>query len=161
MPKMSFEEALAIHNKHYGEPKEIERLNPEHYLKNYKSKTKRIKDRAIVELITPPEIIKKHIKEIKKEFKIIDEITEKRKKKREKNRVKNEYERQFNVNRQIVLVLDNNECRECGSKEKLHVHHIKERCKGGTNDINNLITLCNNCHKEKHKNENVYNIMNA
>ena len=90
-----------------------------------------------------------------------DELVEKRKKKREKNRARNEYERQFNANRKIVLVLDNYLCRECGSKENLHVHHIKERCKGGTNDINNLITLCNDCHKEKHKDENVYNIMNA
>ena len=90
-----------------------------------------------------------------------DELAEKRKKKREKNINKNEYERQFKVNRQIVLAIDNYECRECGNKENLHVHHIKERRKGGSNDINNLITLCSKCHAEKHKNESVYNIMSV
>ena len=31
------------------------------------------------------------------------------------------------------------------------VHHIKEVCNGGSNEINNLILLCPNCHKMVHK----------
>jgi 5-methylcytosine-specific restriction endonuclease McrA len=134
MHKMTFEEAVTIRNKYYGEP--IQDIKP---IKKPIGRPKKI-------TITGREI---------------DELAEKRKKKREKNRARNEYDRQFKVNRLIALALDNNTCRECGSKEDLHVHHIMEKSKGGTNDINNLITLCNNCHKEKHKHEPVYNIMNA
>lgn len=110
--------------------------------------------------------LNRRIKELKqneksKKFTQPDELAEKRNKKREKNRGKNEYNKQYKENRKIVLILDNYKCRECGSRENLHVHHIKERCKGGTNDINNLVTLCGGCHKEKHNGENVYKIMNA
>jgi 5-methylcytosine-specific restriction endonuclease McrA len=131
--RSTYEEFISIRNKFYGEPEEIgtEKVN---------------------------ESVKKLSK---KQMRRIDELAIKRKKKEENNRAKNEYERQFKVNRKIALVIDNYMCRECGNKEGLHVHHIKERCKGGTNDINNLITLCNDCHKEKHKGETVYNIMNA
>ena len=108
--KMTFEEALKIHDKYYKEAEPV--------IKITKKKSKYSQDKEM-------------------------------------------YRRQFKQNRLIVLVLDGQKCRECGSTDRLHVHHVKEKSKGGTNDINNLITLCNDCHKEKHKGENVYNIMNA
>jgi hypothetical protein len=135
--KLTFEEALNIHDKYYKQTEDIG--------------TEKVKE-------IPPEPAKKLSK---RQMRLIDELAIKRKKKREKNKEKNEYARQFKVNRKIVLTIDSYTCRECGSKENLHVHHIKEKSKGGTNDINNLITLCNDCHKEKHKGETVYNIMNA
>ena len=148
--KMTFEDFVVIRNKYYGEPiKVITPANEPIYMLREETPI------AVMEM----EHVEVTTQNKRKRKVNIDELAEKRRKKREKNRARNEYERQFNANRKIVLVLDNNKCRECGSTEGLHVHHIKERCKGGTNDINNLITLCGSCHREKHKGENVYNIM--
>ena len=38
----------------------------------------------------------------------------------------------------------------CSSLHPLRVHHIRPRRLGGTNDLWNLITLCQNCHLECH-----------
>lgn len=57
---------------------------------------------------------------------------------------------EYNV-RQYVLKRDNYTCRICGCKDaKFHVHHIETRKTGG-NAPDNLITLCENCHKKLHK----------
>ena len=59
----------------------------------------------------------------------------------------------FNV-REFVLFRDNHTCQHCKGKSKnnrLNVHHIKHRSKGGSNRPNNLITLCETCHKLLHK----------
>lgn len=48
--------------------------------------------------------------------------------------------------RDIVLERDKHKCTRCKSNINLSVHHIKPRTEGGTNDIRNLITLCNACH---------------
>lgn len=45
---------------------------------------------------------------------------------------------------------DNYECQKCFSKEFLQVHHIIQRKDGGTNTFDNLITLCEQCHKDIH-----------
>ena len=61
---------------------------------------------------------------------------------------------EYNV-RQYVLHRDGYKCRCCGTKSsekkeiKLHVHHIESRKTGG-NAPNNLITLCEGCHKALH-----------
>jgi len=57
----------------------------------------------------------------------------------------------FENKRQYVLYRDGFKCQHCGSKDKLEVHHIIYRSQDGTNDINNLITLCHECHQEVHK----------
>ena len=43
-------------------------------------------------------------------------------------------------------------CEECGNENYniLQVHHIIERCNGGTNEESNLELLCPNCHYTKH-----------
>lgn len=55
--------------------------------------------------------------------------------------------------RQYVLYRDGYTCQCCGTHDsnvKLHVHHIESRQTGG-NAPNNLITLCEHCHKALHK----------
>ena len=54
--------------------------------------------------------------------------------------------------REYVLFRDNHECQCCHGKSKdkiLNVHHIESRKTGG-NAPNNLITLCETCHKAYH-----------
>lgn len=69
------------------------------------------------------------------------------------------YEKEFKKVRPTVLTRDEYKCVLCGSADRVNVHHINERSKGGGNDLDNLITLCHNCHKDEHKNEPVYQIM--
>ncbi|MBI5651167.1 MAG: HNH endonuclease [Chloroflexi bacterium] len=46
---------------------------------------------------------------------------------------------------------DGMRCVECGATDEvLHAHHIIPLSRGGTNHPNNLQTLCENCHAEKH-----------
>ncbi len=49
---------------------------------------------------------------------------------------------------------DNYRCTQCGAKGnrylKLHCHHKVSLSDGGTNDRDNLETLCEVCHVEKH-----------
>lgn len=42
------------------------------------------------------------------------------------------------------------QCKKKGCSDKLHVHHIKFRSKGGSDTPNNLITLCEKHHKALH-----------
>jgi len=53
----------------------------------------------------------------------------------------------------------NYKCVKCGSKENLHIHHIKEFAKGGLNELNNLILLCVSCHADIHKDNKAYNLL--
>jgi hypothetical protein len=59
----------------------------------------------------------------------------------------------YNV-KQYVLYRDNYKCKS-GQKikhsQKLQVHHVHERNKGGTNTPSNLLTLCETCHQDFHK----------
>ena len=43
-----------------------------------------------------------------------------------------------------------NFCVLCGSKENLHHHHVIPKVKGGTDDEDNLITLCEKHHEMIH-----------
>lgn len=55
-----------------------------------------------------------------------------------------------------VLNRDNHECQYCHGKHKdnkLEVHHIIWRSQGGSDEENNLITLCHTCHKKVHNGE--------
>jgi len=68
------------------------------------------------------------------------------------------YQQGFNYDyssrRSAILHRDNYTCQCCGKKNcRLEVHHIKFRSNGGTDDENNLITLCEDCHKKIHKGE--------
>lgn len=55
--------------------------------------------------------------------------------------------------REYVLSRDGHKCQHCHGKSKdliLNVHHIESRKTGG-NAPNNLITLCETCHKDYHR----------
>jgi hypothetical protein len=61
-----------------------------------------------------------------------------------------------------VLNRDKNACTECGWTQTewnrtdpryLELHHKEHHVKGGKNEADNLITLCNKCHDEIHKTE--------
>lgn len=57
--------------------------------------------------------------------------------------------------REYILWRDNHTCQHCKGKSKdniLNIHHIESRKTGGNNP-NNLITLCETCHKKYHKGE--------
>ena len=55
--------------------------------------------------------------------------------------------------RAMVLDRDGYKCQHCKGRtkdSKLEVHHIIFRSQGGSDDADNLITLCHTCHKELH-----------
>lgn len=53
--------------------------------------------------------------------------------------------------RMAILIRDEYACQKCGLEDKsaknLEVHHIKPSTYGGSNEHDNLITLCGLCHK--------------
>ena len=58
--------------------------------------------------------------------------------------------------RHKVFQRDGYRCVECGASNEettLHVDHIKPVAKGGTNNINNLQTLCKKCNLAKSTDE--------
>ena len=65
--------------------------------------------------------------------------------------------RQLNKNqREYILKRDGYKCSICGCiSDDLTVHHIRKRCNGGTNDPENLISLCQDCHVRIHKWEEI------
>lgn len=65
------------------------------------------------------------------------------------------YQKGFNYNfssrREAILHRDKYTCQLCGKKHtRLEVHHIVYRSQGGTDNENNLITLCEDCHSDIH-----------
>lgn len=57
----------------------------------------------------------------------------------------------YKNNHEAVLNRDNYTCQCCKTKKgTLHVHHIIYRSNGGSDKMENLITLCESCHKKLH-----------
>lgn len=57
----------------------------------------------------------------------------------------------YSSRREAILHRDNYTCQCCGKRNcRLEVHHIKFKSNGGTDDEENLITLCEDCHKGIH-----------
>lgn len=57
----------------------------------------------------------------------------------------------WSSHREAIINRDNYTCQICGKKNtRLEVHHIIFRSQGGTDDENNLITLCTDCHRGIH-----------
>ena len=57
----------------------------------------------------------------------------------------------YSSRREAILHRDNYTCQCCGKKNcRLEVHHVKFKSNGGTDDEENLITLCEDCHKGVH-----------
>lgn len=56
-----------------------------------------------------------------------------------------------------VMQRDKYKCRLCGTSLNLHLHHIDGRGKDLTNNVDNCIILCENCHLNiVHKNQKKY-----
>ena len=47
---------------------------------------------------------------------------------------------------EYVYTRDGGKCVLCYSNQQLQLHHINGRSKTLTNDVNNCVMLCNNCH---------------
>jgi ATP-dependent DNA helicase RecQ len=60
------------------------------------------------------------------------------------------YNIQERQNKVLARERDNNTCVVCDEKDHLNVHHIIPKSHGGTNEVNNLITLCSVHHAAKH-----------
>lgn len=56
----------------------------------------------------------------------------------------------YKRNRLLCIQRDNYKCIWCGVSEKLTVDHIIQRSKGGTHELDNLRTLCQSCHTQRH-----------
>jgi HNH endonuclease len=53
--------------------------------------------------------------------------------------------------REHALIRDKYTCQCCGKKNcRVEAHHIVFRSKNGSNDLNNYVTLCEDCHKAVH-----------
>lgn len=64
-----------------------------------------------------------------------------------KQRQKQIFRDEFLAVRTAVLKRDNYTCVNSGrTGGELHVHHIVPRNEGGTNNLDNLVTLCERCH---------------
>lgn len=56
-----------------------------------------------------------------------------------------------------VMQRDKGKCKLCGTSLNLHLHHIDGRGKDLTNNVDNCIILCENCHLNiVHKNQKKY-----
>ena len=51
--------------------------------------------------------------------------------------------------RKAVRTRDGHQCVQCGSTEHLEVDHILNVARGGTHNLDNLQTLCADCHAAK------------
>lgn len=58
-----------------------------------------------------------------------------------------------------VIDRDDGECQDCGAPvatrsrlgvKEAHVHHRTPKAEGGTDDPENLVTLCRDCHNDRH-----------
>jgi predicted restriction endonuclease len=52
--------------------------------------------------------------------------------------------------RKAVYQRDNYRCRVCNNSNGLHPHHIKYKSAGGTDTLDNLLTVCFACHRAIH-----------
>jgi hypothetical protein len=65
----------------------------------------------------------------------------------------------WDARRRLVYQRDDYTCQECGRKSgphargdgiRLHAHHMIPRSEGGSNDLENITTLCEPCHDDAH-----------
>lgn len=51
--------------------------------------------------------------------------------------------------RRYIRNRDGDRCRECGASgavQRMYTHHIVPRAQGGTDNVNNLMLVCQSCH---------------
>ena len=52
--------------------------------------------------------------------------------------------------KKACFIRDDHKCRYCGNRNALHHHHVIYRSQQGEHALNNLLTLCWNCHRSVH-----------
>lgn len=52
--------------------------------------------------------------------------------------------------REAMVRVLGTKCRNCGSEENIEYHHVVPLCFGGNDKLDNMIALCNRCHKAAH-----------
>ena len=57
----------------------------------------------------------------------------------------------YNRLRLQILERDSWLCQHCGSRHNLQIHHQQHRSHSGTDAEENLITLCDRCHRRAHR----------
>jgi len=68
-----------------------------------------------------------------------------------KLRARANIESEWDQQRRKALARDSYECQTCGVDGcRLHVHHKIPRSEGGTDHLENLVTLCPDCHADRH-----------
>lgn len=74
-----------------------------------------------------------------------------------------EFRNQWSRIRERVLSRDGHTCRQCGAtasemggQDRLHAHHVRPRAVDGPDDAANCVTLCERCHREKHRGRTTY-----
>lgn len=62
-----------------------------------------------------------------------------------------EYPQEWDKIRKAVYRRDHWTCQRCGASDvELHAHHLIPLSEGGLDEMENLITLCKDCHKDMH-----------
>ena len=60
------------------------------------------------------------------------------------------YPPDWDERRLLLINAKGNFCSNCGTTSHLHVHHVKSLSKGGSNELSNLMLLCEICHSREH-----------
>jgi RNA-directed DNA polymerase len=62
-----------------------------------------------------------------------------------------EYGEDWTPNKKKAIKTTEGKCALCRKSERIEVHHITARTKGGRNQLSNLIPLCRSCHRQSEK----------
>jgi hypothetical protein len=65
------------------------------------------------------------------------------------------YPPDWDERREKVIKKYGNQCSNCNNWARLHLHHVVPLSKGGSNKIENLTLLCENCHSDSHGGRNL------
>jgi hypothetical protein len=60
------------------------------------------------------------------------------------------YKQEFERQKRVVYKQRGRRCAICGSTDRVEMHHITPRAKGGQNNISNLLPLCHRHHQAMH-----------
>jgi len=61
-----------------------------------------------------------------------------------------EEQRIYDRNKNLMYERDDWKCRNCNRRNGLHPHHVIYQGQQGSDDLNNLLTLCAWCHRAVH-----------
>jgi 5-methylcytosine-specific restriction endonuclease McrA len=67
-----------------------------------------------------------------------------------RHRKRNGSTRRWRELRVRALIRAGSRCERCGSRDKLHAHHLVPVEAGGRDQLRNLQVLCEGCHKSEH-----------